>query len=243
MGLFGKKEVCACCGGKIGALAIKYHDGKICHDCVKNVGGITDSSFSISSTEEFLEFKKYITERQEMDFPVNNKKEPIEVNRQLKLIHFPNQLGRVFRFDELSSVEIIEDGESVSKGGIGSAAAGGLLFGGAGAVVGSVTGKKQKAMVNRISVRVNFNNRWIQTEEIVLLSTQTARNSFMYRATIDNAHKLKQMLESCAQPSNEAPASNTASNADEIRKYKQLLDDGIISQEEFDAKKKQLLNL
>ena len=101
MGLFGKKEVCACCGGKIGALAIKYHDGKICHDCVKNVGGITDSSFSISSTEEFLEFKKYITERQEMDFPVNNKKEPIEVNRQLKLIHFPNQLGRVFRFDEL----------------------------------------------------------------------------------------------------------------------------------------------
>ena len=84
-------------------------------------------------------------------------------------------------------MEIIEDGESVSKGGIGSAAAGGLLFGGAGAVVGSVTGKKQKAMVNRISVRVNFNNRWIQTEEIVLLSTQTARNSFMYRATIDNA--------------------------------------------------------
>lgn len=34
-----------------------------------------------------------------------------------------------------------------------------------------------------------------------------------------------------------------ASAADEIRKFKQLLDDGIISQEEFDAKKKQLLGL
>ena len=33
------------------------------------------------------------------------------------------------------------------------------------------------------------------------------------------------------------------SNADEIRKYKGLLDDGIITQEEFDAKKKQLLGL
>ncbi len=33
------------------------------------------------------------------------------------------------------------------------------------------------------------------------------------------------------------------SNADELRKYKELLDSGVISQEEFDAKKKQLLGL
>lgn len=35
----------------------------------------------------------------------------------------------------------------------------------------------------------------------------------------------------------------TTSNADELKKYKELLDSGIISQEEFDAKKKQLLGL
>lgn len=33
------------------------------------------------------------------------------------------------------------------------------------------------------------------------------------------------------------------SSADELKKYKELLDNGIISQEEFDAKKKQLLDL
>lgn len=33
------------------------------------------------------------------------------------------------------------------------------------------------------------------------------------------------------------------SNADELKKYKDLLDNGVISQEEFDAKKKQLLGL
>ena len=32
-------------------------------------------------------------------------------------------------------------------------------------------------------------------------------------------------------------------NADELKKYKDLLDNGVITQEEFDAKKKQLLNL
>ena len=36
---------------------------------------------------------------------------------------------------------------------------------------------------------------------------------------------------------------NSASNADELKKYKDLLDAGIITQEEFDAKKKQLLGL
>ena len=33
------------------------------------------------------------------------------------------------------------------------------------------------------------------------------------------------------------------SNADELKKFKELLDMGIITQEEFDAKKKQLLGL
>lgn len=36
---------------------------------------------------------------------------------------------------------------------------------------------------------------------------------------------------------------NNASNADELKKYKDLLDSGVITQEEFDAKKKQLLGL
>ena len=34
-----------------------------------------------------------------------------------------------------------------------------------------------------------------------------------------------------------------SSNADELKKYKELLDDGVITQAEFDAKKKQLLGL
>lgn len=37
--------------------------------------------------------------------------------------------------------------------------------------------------------------------------------------------------------------TNSISSSDEIKKYKDLLDSGAITQEEFDAKKKQLLNL
>lgn len=35
---------------------------------------------------------------------------------------------------------------------------------------------------------------------------------------------------------------NSISSTDELRKYKALLDDGIITQEEFETKKKELLN-
>lgn len=47
-------------------------------------------------------------------------------------------------------------------------------------------------------------------------------------------------------PVKEAPAATiiqATSDADELKKYKDLLDIGVITQEEFDAKKKQLLGL
>ena len=41
----------------------------------------------------------------------------------------------------------------------------------------------------------------------------------------------------------ESPSARQASAADEIKKFKELLVMGVITQEEFDAKKKQLLGL
>jgi predicted Zn-dependent peptidase len=41
----------------------------------------------------------------------------------------------------------------------------------------------------------------------------------------------------------QAPAAAPVSQADELAKFKKLLDDGVLTQEEFDVKKKQLLNL
>ena len=40
-----------------------------------------------------------------------------------------------------------------------------------------------------------------------------------------------------------ASAPQSASEADELKKYKALLEEGVITQEEFDTKKKQLLGL
>ena len=61
------------------------------------------------------------------------------------------------------------------------------------------------------------------------------------------AHQLDHLFESKPQPNASSlkvsSESSSSSAADEIRKYKQLLDEGIITQEEFEQKKKQLLGL
>ena len=72
--------------------------------------------------------------------------------------------------------------------------------------------------------------------------TKTSANAKMEEV----ASYIKSRVEEYKTAKN-APATtiiqNTFSVADEIKKFKELLDSGIITQEEFDAKKKQLLGL
>lgn len=58
--------------------------------------------------------------------------------------------------------------------------------------------------------------------------------------------ELKEYLEQKITENLAAPSGtvvNQTTDADELRKFKQLFDDGIITEEEFNAKKKQLLGL
>ena len=60
--------------------------------------------------------------------------------------------------------------------------------------------------------------------------------------SIDLVTLTKEEYES-AKNANNTPAIQAPSPAEELKKFKELLDAGIITQEEFDAKKKQLLGL
>jgi hypothetical protein len=70
-------------------------------------------------------------------------------------------------------------------------------------------------------------------------------NTFQYQKRSQNEEVLaaKNYIEDQMIKAKRAPQTvvSAVSPADEIRKYKQLLDEGIISQAEFDEKKKQLL--
>lgn len=81
------------------------------------------------------------------------------------------------------------------------------------------------------------------------LAVTTASGAIKF-AMLKNRDELHEAISKLLVERQEKPVTATTikqeipqSNADELKKYKELLDSGIISQEEFDAKKKQLLGL
>lgn len=82
-------------------------------------------------------------------------------------------------------------------------------------------------------------------------SNQMNENSFVFNSSKYNAQMqevyeyISQKVEECKNPKTKpiSSASSTFSAADEILKYKKLLDMGAITNEEYEAKKKQLLDL
>lgn len=59
----------------------------------------------------------------------------------------------------------------------------------------------------------------------------------------DTARSIKEYIEDGINGSITSSAVSPISDPDAIRKYKQLLDDGIITKDEFEAKKKEILGL
>lgn len=74
-------------------------------------------------------------------------------------------------------------------------------------------------------------------------------NSFTFDTSVQSNEKMQEVADYVrsrveeAKNGGNAKIESTVSNADELKKFKELLDMGIITQEEFDAKKKQLLGL
>ena len=80
----------------------------------------------------------------------------------------------------------------------------------------------------------------------VAVSSASGSIKFLYIENANEIHsKVSQLIIDRQNSKNLSTmkVTNQDSNADELKKYKQLLDSGDITQEEFDEKKKQLLGL
>lgn len=162
---------------------------------------------------------------------------------------FSKKVQQIYDYSDILSYELIEDGNSISKGGIGRALVGGALFGGVGAIVGGVTGHKTKSTCTRLQIKITLNSTINPIEYITLISTETKKSSFIYNSAYNVAQQILSMLEIICNNNSEKTlttqdtVSKPIDDVDEILKYKNLLDKGIISKEEFEAKKKKILGI
>ncbi len=112
-------------------------------------------------------FDKTLTYRT-IEFCLDNNKKEVVVRNKFLAEYYTIQYSKIIE------CEILEDGASVMKGGIGRAVVGGALAGGVGAVVGAST-RKSKNVVNSLKVRIvtsDINNA-LRTVDIISSPMQT----------------------------------------------------------------------
>lgn len=158
---------------------------------------------------------------------------------------------KIFRFEELRGYELLEDDSEVTSGGLGRAAVGAAAFGSTGALVGAMTGKKKsKKVVETLVLKIDLYDLDFPCVMVPYInkSVKVTDNEYKkaYGAAQESISCLDLIIEIMqrqreSQPARQQPDQHDA--VEQIKKYKELLDLGAITQEEFDSKKQDLLGL
>lgn len=104
---------------------------------------------------------------------------------------------KIIGANEIMGVELTVNGKgllssSVNKNILGMAAVGGLLFGGAGAIVGAISGSKAKSKITEISLRIaldNIKTPYIGINFISAVATTISEGSNEYHQILQIAQK------------------------------------------------------
>ena len=176
------------------------------------------------------------------------------------LVIISKNMHRSFNYSDIIEVSYIENGDTMftkSTGRtIGGAIVGGVLMGGAGAVVGGLSGDtKKKKEVKNMDVKILL--RSTEETSCVLhfmessspLNSKDASFNARYEEFLKNANTAKDLLsviiddakQTATQAVTQPVAPQSSSVADELAKLAKLKVDGILTEEEFQAQKAKLL--
>lgn len=170
----------------------------------------------------------------------------------------------LFNYSDIIEVSYEENGEKLySKSAmrtVGGAIVGGVLMGGAGAVVGGLSGSsKEDEIVKTIDVKILLRSTQRSTCVLnfndsgrILLATKNDGDKQLYEIYQKNANKAKDILSVIIDKIKQSTGTSIRQEvsrstqqfgiADELAKLAKLKSDGIITEEEFKAQKAKLLD-
>jgi len=263
MGLFDKPVVdCGICGREIGKKEKRTatDDEKyVCNSCFEKAtltqsiltrGTLEDieklieaNEFRENQIEKLHEFKPTLNVHA-LHVNEDSRQWYIGEDPSMYLYVFADEpVPQIYKLDDIIDIQVLLNGsyssetltnESNTSSKLKRALIGGALGGSTGAIIGAMTAPTSSASVITTTHEYDL---VIFFESSVFVSK--CGNELIPREMESALRKLLKVK----SPSQCELIDSTPSSADEIRKYKELLDDGIITQEDFDAKKKQLLGL
>lgn len=172
---------------------------------------------------------------------------------------------KVFNYSDIINVAYEEDGNTLfsksMKRTIGGAIVGDILMGGAGAIVGGLSGDtKQYKEVKSMNIKILIRNTTTPSLDLPInlkgetFNTKDEKSQKTYKNRIQEANAIKDLISVIIDNSNQQlaiPISSPQKNeepksqnsiADELAKLAQLKDGGVLSEEEFQQQKKRLLS-
>lgn len=144
---------------------------------------------------------------------------------------FKLQGNTIYRYDDLAGYDYIEEHGNMGHGGVARAFSVGFF------------GEKQGVFVaSAMKIKITLK---VPSEPVLLLNlliTPTKSNNLIYRSLKKSADEIITKLESI-QPQNSEKENQPYDYTEELRRLRRLADEGVISEADFAAKKKQLLGL
>lgn len=236
-------NTCPVCGCKLGLLnREKSADGLICATCSNFFYSKLGFRAAKQPTAALADYWVTLEQRRkafkETDSIYDGDALFVSIDKPNRLFYIGHRGGdkgprMIYRFDEVADYESDAPDDltvTETKGGIGRAMIGAAVAGPVGAIVGAATAKTEtRKGRSKESVSIRF----------VLPLGESSLPTTVYPGG------MTAFLKSCkvSQEKPQAAAAAVPSAADELLKFKQLLDMGAVTEAEYNAKKAQLLGL
>lgn len=182
----------------------------------------------------------------------------IDDNRQKLVLLSLTEIKSICKetnYEDLLSVSLETDGQTIFEKStmrtVAGATVGGALFGGAGAVVGGLSGNTNSVKaIGKIVVKFVFRDIENPNYELVLLNVvspikPTDLDYNRVKKALVLGNKIKDIgsiiIDKVDNSKNEQSPISNLSVAEELKKFADLVKEGIISQKDFEEQKKKLL--
>lgn len=245
MGILNSKKTCAICNKELGLRNYSISAKKsICLDCLEKSHLSSSEVKTLTSMDicEAIKMRDEYALRYET-FRATRKVGKIlefDDNKNHWLLSsetgniFKNKIPRVYNFIDIEYYQLIENDTILQHGG----------FNDEFQEIAMTTSPelKETSICNNLKIKIAVKDRFNPVIYIDFIKNETMKNDLNYKRNLKDANDCMAALKLTCD-SIKASKEPITSNADEILKYKNLLDMGIISEEEFEHKKTQLLNL
>lgn len=173
-------------------------------------------------------------------------------NKQIAICStFPKLYIDIVNFFDIIECEIIEDSNTIMKGGIGRSIIGGVLAGEVGAIVASNT-RESKNIIYKLQIRIITKNIGRSLHIINIIDSEIKKDSSEYKramlfannvyATIISIINCNNKLDDKLEVSNITKENSNTDFIIKLEKLSKLKNDGVITENEFTECKQRILS-